>query len=135
VRPEFPARVAAGATIVVAGEGWGSGSSREHAVWALIGAGVKAVIARSFAFIHKRNLVNDALPYLVVDDPRFYELADEGAEVSVDLAAGQVSVAGQRFNARTTTPIIRALTAAGGLVPAIQRYGTGVFTRLAEGGA
>src|SRR5262249_49734447 len=81
VRPEFGERVRGGASIVVAGEGWGSGSSREQAVWALQGAGVRAVLARSFAFIHKRNLVNEALPYLVVADDEFYSLADEGAEV------------------------------------------------------
>src|SRR5262249_37506055 len=58
VRPEFAARAKAGQTIVVAQEGWGSGSSREQAVWALIGAGITAVVAKSYAFIHKRNLVN-----------------------------------------------------------------------------
>ena len=54
--PGFKDRVGSGNEIIVAGEGWGSGSSREQAVWALIGAGVTLVIARSYAFIHKRNL-------------------------------------------------------------------------------
>ncbi|HET9981331.1 MAG TPA: aconitase family protein, partial [Ktedonobacterales bacterium] len=75
VRPEFRERAREGATIIVAGEGWGSGSSREMAVWALQGVGIQAVIAKSYAFIHKRNLVNEALPYLVVTDPAFYTLA------------------------------------------------------------
>lgn len=131
VRPEFAARARAGQTIVVAGEGWGSGSSREQAVWALKGAGIRAVIARSFAFIHKRNLVNEALDYLVVSDPAFYELAGEGAEVTVDPARGEVRVAGQRFAARAPTPMIQSLQRAGGLVPAIQRYGATVFQDLA----
>src|SRR5579859_4072474 len=86
VRPEFAERAKGGATIVVAGEGWGSGSSREHAVWALQGAGIQAIIAKSYAFIHKRNLVNEALPYLVIGDPAFYALSEEGAEIEVDLA-------------------------------------------------
>src|SRR5207302_5629848 len=90
VRPEFASLARGGRNIVVAGEAWGSGSSREQAVWALQGAGVVAVIAKSFAFIHKRNLVNEALPYLVVDDPAFYELAVEDAELSIDLDAGEV---------------------------------------------
>jgi 3-isopropylmalate dehydratase small subunit len=89
VRPEFHERAKNGATIVVAGEGWGSGSSREMAVWALLGAGIQAIIAKSYAFIHKRNLVNEALPYLVVKDPAFYEIAGEGAELEVDLASGR----------------------------------------------
>src|SRR4029077_7740479 len=90
VRPEFVARAHEGRRIVVAGEGWGSGSSREQAVWALQGAGIVAVVARSYAFIHKRNLVNEALPYLVVTDPAFYELAVEDAELSIALVAGEV---------------------------------------------
>ncbi len=78
VRPEFGERARAGANIVVAGEGWGSGSSREHAVWALQGVGIQAVIAKSYAFIHKRNLVNEALPYLVVTDPAFLRAGHRG---------------------------------------------------------
>ncbi|MFQ5607554.1 MAG: aconitase family protein, partial [Candidatus Zixiibacteriota bacterium] len=81
VRPEFVSRVKAGKGIVVAGEGWGSGSSREHAVWALKGAGVKLVIAKSYAFIHKRNLVNEALPFLQVTDDSFFKLVKENDEL------------------------------------------------------
>src|SRR5207253_8191072 len=76
VRPDFVQKAAAGARVVVAGEGWGSGSSREQAVLALKGAGVEAIVAKSYAFIHKRNLVNEALPFLIVHDAGFYELAD-----------------------------------------------------------
>ncbi|HKA89539.1 MAG TPA: aconitase family protein, partial [Haliangiales bacterium] len=132
VRPEFVARVAAGQDVVVAGEAWGSGSSREQAVWALQGAGVRAVIAKSFAFIHKRNLVNEALPFLVVPDAEFYELAREGEAVTVDFERGEVTVGGRTFAAHGATPMVRALSRAGGLVPAIQRHGTSVFTQLAE---
>lgn len=132
VRPEFRARARAGATIVVAGEGWGSGSSREQAVWALQGAGIQAIIARSYAFIHKRNLVNEALPFLVVTDPAFYELAQEGTELELDLARGLVRdvASGQTFQAQLPSPMIEALTAEGGLVPAIQRHGREVFAAL-----
>jgi 3-isopropylmalate dehydratase small subunit len=132
VRPEFAARARAGATIVVAGDGWGSGSSREHAVWALQGAGIQAVIARSFAFIHKRNLVNEALPFLIIKDPAFYELATEGAELEVDLTGGVVRdlASGQTFQAQVASPMIQALQAEGGLVAAVQRYGTDVFSVL-----
>ena len=132
VRPAFRARAREGATIVVAGEGWGSGSSRETAVWALQGAGIQAIIAKSYAFIHKRNLVNEALPYLVVNDPAFYELAEEGRELEVDLASGTVRdmASGQTFQAQVATPMIQALQAAGGLVPAVQRHGKDVFSAL-----
>jgi 3-isopropylmalate dehydratase small subunit len=132
VRPEFRQRAKDGATIVVAGEGWGSGSSREMAVWALQGIGIQAVIAKSFAFIHKRNLVNEALPYLVIRDEAFYDLATEGAELEVDLASGVVHdvESGREFQAQTPTPMIQALTAEGGLVQAIQTHGKDVFAAL-----
>jgi aconitate hydratase/homoaconitate hydratase len=132
VRPEFRQRAKDGATIVVAGEGWGSGSSREMAVWALQGIGIQAVIAKSYAFIHKRNLVNEALPYLVIRDEAFYDLATEGAELEVDLASGVVRdvASGREFQAQTPTPMIQALTAEGGLVKAIQTHGKDVFAAL-----
>jgi aconitate hydratase/homoaconitate hydratase len=130
VRPEFVQRAREGATVVVAGEGWGSGSSREQAVLALKGAGIEAIVAKSYAFIHKRNLVNEALPFLVVDDPAFYEAAKEGAEVEVDLARGELRVSGRTFRAEEPSKMIQALAGEGGIVPAIQHHGTTVFEKL-----
>jgi aconitate hydratase/homoaconitate hydratase len=133
VRPEFYQRAKAGQTIVVGGEGWGSGSSREQAVWALKGAGIQAVVARSFAFIHKRNLVNEALPFLLVTDDAFYELAKEGAELSVDLASNEVKAAGKTFRATPPSAVISVLRREGGLVDAIKHRGPKVFEALAAG--
>ncbi len=132
VRPDFAQKVREGATIVVAGEGWGSGSSREHAVWALQGAGVQAIIAKSYAFIHKRNLVNEAVPHLVIKDPAFYDLVGEGRELEIDLGTGVVRdvASGQEFQAQMPTPMIQALQAEGGLVAAVQRHGKEVFATL-----
>jgi aconitate hydratase/homoaconitate hydratase len=133
VRPGFAERVRAGQNIVVAGEGWGSGSSREQAVWALAGAGVVLVIARSFAFIHKRNLVNEALPFMVIRDPAFYELAQEGTSLTVDLAQRVVTdeASGRSFAAEPLSPIIDALRRGGGLVEAVKSGGKQVFASLA----
>ncbi len=128
--PGFKARVQAGAAVVVAGEGWGSGSSREQAVWALKGAGVQVVIARSYAFIHKRNLVNEAVPHLVVRDDDFHRLAEDGAAIRVDTASGEISLGGRTFRAETPTPMIRKLQEAGGIVPAIHTHGNDVFEKL-----
>jgi aconitate hydratase/homoaconitate hydratase len=132
VRPEFRTRARDGATIIVAGEGWGSGSSREMAVWALQGAGIQAIIARSYAFIHKRNLVNEALPFFIILNPRFYELATENTELEVNLDTDAVRVlsTGEEFQAEDVTKIVRSLQAEGGLVPATQRYGASVFMEL-----
>ena len=132
VRPEFREKVKQGATIVLADDGWGSGSSREQAVLALKGAGVKVVIAKSYAFIHKRNLVNEAVPYLVVKDAGLYELAAEGSELEVDLATGSITdvATGRTFAALDPSPIVQALQREGGIVPAIQHHGTDVFRAL-----
>ncbi len=130
VRADFSQKVRDGARVVVAGEAWGSGSSREQAVLALKGAGVQAIVARSYAFIHKRNLVNEALPFLVVHDAEFYGLASEGEEIEVDLAQGRVRVAGRSFAAEAPSKIIQALIGEGGIVPAIQHHGTAVFEKL-----
>ena len=91
------------------------------------------MIARSFAFIHKRNLVNEALPFLVVTDDEFYEQAQAGAELGIDFGRSEVQVGGKVYKARGATPMIRALTRAGGLVPAIRKLGDEVFSTLAEG--
>lgn len=136
VRPDFVRKAREeNHTIVVAGEGWGSGSSREQAVWALKGAGVQCVIARSYAFIHKRNLVNEALPYLVVRDEAFYELAQEGEELEVDLASGTIThvSTARSFQAEPPAQVVKALAREGGLVPAIRRHGKQVFSVLSAG--
>lgn len=135
VKPGFAQRARAGATIVVAGQGWGSGSSREQAVWALQGAGIELVIARSYAFIHKRNLVNEALPFLVVTDEAFYKAVEDGAELSVDINTGEIvlTAGGKRFRAEAPTAIVKSLLRERGLVPAIKRHGAQVFELLAAG--
>ncbi len=132
VRPAFVSRAKEGRTLIVAGEAWGSGSSREHAVWALLGAGIRAVIAKSYAFIHKRNLVNEALAYLVVKDEAFYALAEEDAQLEVDVLRGEVRhvASGRVFKAESPSPIVQALQREGGLVPAVRRHGTKVFEAL-----
>src|ERR1017187_4977529 len=78
-----------GAQILLAGDNFGCGSSREHAPWALTQFGFRAVISSSFADIFKNNsLKNSLLPIVVPADVREKLFAlPEGAEVSVDLAA------------------------------------------------
>ncbi len=134
-RPDFGDRIARGEDVIVAGSGWGSGSSREQAVWALIGAGVAAVIARSFAFIHKRNLVNEGLAFLVVSDPEFHALVKDGDPVEIDLARSHVKhlPTGRMFTALPPSPVVAALRREGGLVEAIRRHGRAVFETIAGG--
>lgn len=73
---EFPARCQAmtdAAPVIVAGDNYGQGSSREHAALAPLYLGVKAVIAKSFARIHKANLVNNAILPLTFKNPADYD--------------------------------------------------------------
>lgn len=69
-KPEFSAAPSKGIhEIIVGGQNWGSGSSREHAAWAIAGYGVRVVISNSFADIHRNNLLNCfVLPVIVSRD-------------------------------------------------------------------
>lgn len=120
-RPDFVERVRAGQDVVVAGEGWGTGSSREQAVWALKGAGVGAVIAKSFAYIHKRNLVNEGLPFLIVSDEAFYRAVDDGDPLELDLAEGVVKLGDQVFHGACLEGAMSEIVQHGGLVPHVRR--------------
>jgi 3-isopropylmalate/(R)-2-methylmalate dehydratase small subunit len=89
-RPEMRGR-----GVLVAGENFGCGSSREHAPWALLGYGFKAVISTSFADIFRNNALKNGLLPIVVDATthgRLFEMlnADPDAQVTVDLAAQSV---------------------------------------------
>lgn len=82
----------AGASVLVAGDNFGCGSSREHAPWALLGAGFKAVISTDFADIFRNNaLKNGLLPIVVNRDTQqqLFSLAEEdpSTAVSVDVDA------------------------------------------------
>ena len=59
----------AGATILVAGDNFGCGSSREHAPWALMGQGFRAVVSTSFADIFRNNCLKNGLLPITVDEP------------------------------------------------------------------
>jgi 3-isopropylmalate/(R)-2-methylmalate dehydratase small subunit len=85
----------AGATVLVAGTDFGTGSSREHAVWALTDYGFRVVIAPRFGDIFRSNatkagLLPVVLPAAVVDDLQSLAEADPAAEVTVDLDARAV---------------------------------------------
>jgi 3-isopropylmalate/(R)-2-methylmalate dehydratase small subunit len=86
-----------GARVLLAGDNFGCGSSREHAPWALTGCGFQAVISTSFADIFRSNaLKNGLLPIVVSDETHqlLFDLQSElpQAEVTVDLASQTVSL-------------------------------------------
>ena len=77
----------AGGGIIVAGENYGQGSSREHAALAPMYLGIKAVLAKSFARIHAANLVNFGIVPLLFDEEADYELIAEGDVLFLDFSA------------------------------------------------
>ena len=78
----FPERAKAlGASVIVGGENYGQGSSREHAALAPLYLGVKAVIVKSFARIHKANLVNAGILPLTFKNSEDYESISQGDEL------------------------------------------------------
>ena len=94
-KPEFPMNQpeAKGAQILVSGDNFGCGSSREHAPWALTQAGFRAVISTSFADIFKGNsLKNGLLPVIVPPDAHMELLRSPGAVVKIDLAFQTVTL-------------------------------------------
>jgi 3-isopropylmalate/(R)-2-methylmalate dehydratase small subunit len=87
-RPEFQ-----GATILVAGRNFGSGSSREHAPWALHDYGFRAIIAPSFADIFRSNSGKNGLMLVTLPDEDVRELLDAApAEATVDLESQTVTL-------------------------------------------
>ncbi|MFZ1314697.1 MAG: 3-isopropylmalate dehydratase small subunit [Methanothrix sp.] len=110
IDPQFASRVGKG-DIIVAGENFGSGSSREQAPVALKEAGVAAVVARSFARIFYRNAINVGLP-LIEAAP----LCREGDLVEVDLQAGTVRVGERVYQGGRLPRFLMEILEDGGLV-------------------
>ena len=94
---------AAGCQILLAGDNFGCGSSREHAPWALTAYGFRAVISTSFADIFRNNSLKNGLIPIIVDDAThkmLFELVEEAprAELTVDLATQTLSYPGGSVN-------------------------------------
>src|SRR5579864_2468357 len=84
---------AAGCQILVAGRNFGCGSSREHAPWALLDYGIRAVVSTEIADIFRNNsLKNGLLPIVVDESTSGWLLGHPGAEITVDLAAGTLTL-------------------------------------------
>jgi 3-isopropylmalate/(R)-2-methylmalate dehydratase small subunit len=90
-----------GAKVLLAGDNFGCGSSREHAPWALTGFGFRAVISTSFADIFRNNALKNGLLPIVVDAEThrsLFDLTEEApqAEITIDLASQTVSLPGEQ---------------------------------------
>ena len=92
-RPEFRASLGKDERVLVAGHNFGCGSSREHAPWALVDFGFRAVISTSFADIFRQNSLKNGLLPIVVDRETHARLKP-GTVVHVDLASQTLSIDG-----------------------------------------
>jgi 3-isopropylmalate/(R)-2-methylmalate dehydratase small subunit len=108
--------------IVVAGENFGCGSSREHAPVALRGAGVACVIGKSFARIFFRNAINTGLA--IVECPEAVDAIATGDEAAIDFSAGTITVNKKKFKIEPFPVEIQKIMEAGGLMNLVkQRVG------------
>lgn len=102
--------------IIVAGENFGCGSSREHAPIAIKASGISCVIAKTFARIFYRNAINIGLP--ILQCPEAVDAISAGDEVEVDTASGEITnlTTGKSFRAMPFPEFMQSLIAAGGLI-------------------
>jgi 3-isopropylmalate/(R)-2-methylmalate dehydratase small subunit len=114
--PEF-CRGAKKGDLIVAGENFGCGSSREHAPIAIKGKGISVVIAASFARIFFRNAFNVGLA--VLESPEAASSAQEGDNLSVDFDAGQIrnETRGETYHFEPIPENMRRILDDGGLIP------------------
>ena len=118
--PSFAKEVKPG-DVVVGGNNFGCGSSREVAPVGIKTVGVSCVVAHSFARIFFRNCINIGLP--IVESPEFCERCAKGDEVEIDLGKGELRNRTNGFTARSHPypPEIRAIIEAGGLMNYIRK--------------
>ncbi len=105
--------------IIVAGKNWGCGSSREQAVGALKYAGVRCIIAKSFARIYFRNCINQGVLPIVCAEA--VDAIRSGETIEVDLDAHTIRCAKGTFAFPPLSPTIHRILDAGGLIPMLRK--------------
>lgn len=106
--------------LVLAGDNFGSGSSRQHAVDCFKALGVQAVAARSFGAIYKRNAINSGFP--VIEMPGLPDgLLSHHSMAELDLERGTLTAGGEVFRGIPMTDVARDIYSAGGLFQYAER--------------
>lgn len=119
IDPDFVKNVKPG-DIIVAGENFGCGSSREHAPIAIKASGVSCVIATTFARIFYRNAINIGLP--ILECPEARRGIEDGDQVEVDFSKGEIRnvTKNETYTAAPFPEFIRGIINAGGLMASIK---------------
>jgi 3-isopropylmalate dehydratase small subunit len=118
--PNFVARMKPG-DIILGGENFGCGSSREHAPISIKAAGISCVVAKSFARIFYRNAFNMGLP--IFESRELGDAIKEGEKITVDSTKGTITVSNKNkiFTINPIPPFMEKLIADGGLMKHIAR--------------
>ena len=118
--PDFMKKMKPG-DIILGGENFGCGSSREHAPIAIKAAGISCVVAKSFARIFYRNAFNMGLP--IFESKDLTDAISEGREITIDSTRGMITVAGsdRKFPISPIPPFMEQLIADGGLMKHIAK--------------
>ncbi|MDI6741479.1 MAG: 3-isopropylmalate dehydratase small subunit [Smithella sp.] len=118
--PDFVKKMTKG-DIILGGENFGCGSSREHAPISIKAAGVSCVIAKSFARIFYRNAFNMGLP--IFESKELFDAIQEGKEITVDSSRGTITIteSDKIFKIDSIPPFMEELIADGGLMKHIAR--------------
>lgn len=111
---DYPKKVAE-YDFLLAGDNFGCGSAREQAASAIKGAGIKAVIARSYARTFFRNAINSGLP--IVECPDLYDDVAEGDPLTVDFARGEIQTTQKTYRFPPLPASVQQILEVGGLVP------------------
>lgn len=121
VKPAYAASARPG-DVIVGGQNFGCGSSREHAPLAIKGSQARCVIAPSFARIFFRNAINIGLP--ILECPAAVADITEGDDVDVNLVTGEIynRTTGHRFQAQPLPEFVLKIAAAGGIVKFLKQY-------------
>ena len=120
IDPDFAQTVEEG-DIIVAGHNFGCGSSREHAPLCLKTAGIKCIIAKSFARIFYRNAINIGLPIMECDEAA--KNISAGDEVEIDFDSGVITnkTKNQTYQAQPFPEFIKEIISKGGLLNSLKK--------------
>ena len=118
--PQFISKIKKG-DIIMGGENFGCGSSREHAPIAIKAADISCVVAKSFARIFYRNSFNMGLP--IFESAELWPAVNDGEEITIDSSKGTITIAGKdkTFRINSIPPFMEQLIADGGLMKHIAK--------------
>jgi 3-isopropylmalate/(R)-2-methylmalate dehydratase small subunit len=121
IKPAYSKNVQPG-DVIIGGQNFGCGSSREHAPIAIKGSQAKCIIACSYARIFFRNAINIGLP--ILECPEAVDDVDEGDVIDVDIASGKIvnTTKGHTYQANALPVFVLKIAQAGGIIPFLKEH-------------